>query len=147
MCLALPTLSSWPHLSGPRFYTEDLASGYDDQVAKRWTPTAGEERERRRVALALSDAEFLLPGTLAVRSYRCGKANCLCHVSDERMHGPYIQWTRSVEGKTVHRRLGEDQLEEYQPYFDEARRIKELVSKLETVTLRMVERDTRWEHT
>ena len=147
MCLALPTPSSWPHLSGPRLHTEDLASGNDDQVAKRWTPTAGEERERRRVALALSDAEFLLPGTLAVRSYRCGKANCACHVSDERMHGPYIQWTRSVEGKTVHRRLGEDQLEEYQPYFDEARRIKELVSKLETVTLRMVERDTRWEHT
>jgi hypothetical protein len=43
--------------------------------------------------------------------------------------------------------LGEDQLEEYQPNFDEARRIKELVSKLETVTLRMVERDARWEHT
>jgi hypothetical protein len=41
----------------------------------------------------------------------------------------------------VHRRLCED----YQPYFDEARRIKELLAKLETVTLRMVERDVRWE--
>lgn len=116
-------------------------------MAKRWTPTAAEERERRRAALALSGAGFLLPGTLAVRSYRCGKLNCACHVSDERMHGPYIQWTRSVEGKTVHRRLSEDQFKEYQPYFDEARRIKEFVSKLESVTLRMVERDTRWEQT
>ena len=114
-------------------------------MAKRWTPTAAEERERSRVALALSDAGFLLPGSLAVRSYRCGKSNCACHASDEKMHGPYIQWTRSVDAKTVHRRLSEDQLEEYQPYFDEARRIKELVSRLETVTLHMVERDARWE--
>ena len=107
-------------------------------------PTAAEERERRRVTTALSEAGFLLPGTLAVRSYRCGKPNCACHASDERMHGPYIQWTRSVEGKTVHRRLGEDQLEDYQPYFDEAKRIKELLAKLETITLRMVQRDVRW---
>ena len=114
-------------------------------MAKRWTPSAAEERERRRVAAALSDAGFLLPGSLAVRSYRCGKANCACHRAEDRMHGPYIQWTRSVEGKTVHRRLGTDQLEEYQPYFDEAIRIKELVTRLETVTLGMVERDARWQ--
>lgn len=61
------------------------------------------------------------------------------------MHGPYIQWTRSLEGKTVHRRLSEEQLEEYQGYFDEATRIKELLTKLETVTVSMVERDPRWE--
>jgi len=114
-------------------------------VAKRWTPTEAEKREIRRAATALADAGFMLPGTLAVRSYRCGKPNCACHTSDDRMHGPYIQWTRSVEGKTVHRRLSEDQLSEYQPYFDEARRIKEIVSKLETVTMRMVERDSRWD--
>lgn len=113
-------------------------------MKKRWTPTAADERERRRAALALSDAGFLLPGSLAVRTYRCGKSNCACHNSEEKMHGPYVQWTRSVEGKTLHRRLGEEQLEDYQPYFDEARRIKELVSKLETVTLRMVDRDDRW---
>ena len=113
-------------------------------MKKRGTPTAADERERRRVALALSEAGFLLPGSLAVRTYRCGKSNCACHTSDDKLHGPYVQWTRSVEGKTLHRRLGEDQLEDYQPYFDEARRIKELVSRLESVTLRMVDRDDRW---
>ncbi len=59
------------------------------------------------------------------------------------MHGPYVQWTCSVDGKTVHRRLSEHQLEKYQPYFDEAKRIKELVSKLEAVTSRIIERDER----
>lgn len=114
-------------------------------MPKRWTPSAAEERERRRVAAALCDAGFVLPGSLNVRSYRCGKANCACHRSEDKMHGPYIQWTRSLEGKTVHRRLSEEQLEEYQGYFDEATRIKELLTKLETVTVSMVERDPRWE--
>lgn len=89
----------------------------------------------------------MLPGTLAVRSYRCGKTNCACHTSEDRMHGPYIQWTRSLDGKTAHRRLSADQLEDYQPYFDEARRIKDLVTRLEAITLGMVERDDRWNAT
>lgn len=116
-------------------------------MVKRWTPTAAEERERQRVAAALSNAGFVLPGTLVVRSYRCGKSNCACHRSDDNMHGPYAQWTRSISGKTAHRRLSEDQLEAYQPYFDEAQRIKGLVSRLEAVTLELVERDPRWHST
>jgi hypothetical protein len=115
-------------------------------VPKRWTPSAAEERERGRVAAALCEAGFVLPGSLNVRSYRCGKANCACHRSEDKMHGPYIQWTRSLEGKTVHRRLSQEQLEEYQGYFDEAKRIKELLTRLEAVTVSMVDRDPRWEH-
>ena len=113
-------------------------------VPKRWTPSAAEERERARVATALGDAGFLLPGSLNVRSYRCGKANCACHHADAKLHGPYIQWTRSLESKTVHRRLSQAQLEDYQVYFDEAKRVKDLLSRLEAVTVSMVERDPRW---
>jgi hypothetical protein len=61
------------------------------------------------------------------------------------MHGPYIQWTRSVEGKTVHRRLSQEELEEFQPYFDEAKRLKELIATLEEVTMGIVERGARRE--
>jgi hypothetical protein len=92
------------------------------------------------VATALGDAGFLLPGSLNVRSYRCGKANCACHHADAKLHGPYIQWTRSLESKTVHRRLSQAQLED----FDEAKRVKDLLSRLEAVTVSMVERDPRW---
>jgi hypothetical protein len=113
-------------------------------VAKRWIPSAAEERERARVAAALGEAGFVLPGSLNVRSYRCGKANCACHHEDAKLHGPYIQWTRSLEGKTLHRRLSQEQLEEYRGYFDEAKRVKDLVSRLEAVTVSMVERDPRW---
>lgn len=86
----------------------------------------------------------MLPGSVAVRSYRCGKANCACHADPPRLHGPYIQWTRRVEGRTVHANLSEDQLADYQPFFDHASRLRALVEQLEELTLALVESDPRW---
>jgi len=40
--------------------------------------------------------------------------------------------------------LSQEQLEEYQGYFDEAKRVKDLLGRLEAVTVGMVERDPRW---
>ena len=51
------------------------------------------------------------------------------------LHGPYIQWTRAVGGKTVTKYLSEEQLERYQPWFDNARRLRKLVSELEEASL------------
>jgi hypothetical protein len=93
---------------------------------------------------SLGQAGFALPGSVAVRSYRCGKANCACHGDPPRLHGPYIQWSRSVGGRTVHRRLSEDQLADYQVLFDNARRLKEMMAELESLTLGIVEDDDRW---
>ncbi|MGH9069073.1 MAG: DUF6788 family protein, partial [Acidimicrobiales bacterium] len=55
------------------------------------------------------------------------------------LHGPYIQWTRTLNGKTVTRYLSGDQLARYQGWFDNARRLKEIVAKLEIASLHAVE--------
>jgi hypothetical protein len=98
------------------------------------------------LARELGRARFFLPGSVAVRSYRCGKPNCGCHGDPARLHGPYVQWSRSTGGRTVHRRMSEEQLADYGPLFDEARRLRGLLDELETLTQRIVERDTRWPH-
>jgi hypothetical protein len=113
-------------------------------MAKRWTgPSHAQRRAQEKLAKALSQVGFALPGSLAVRSYRCGKANCACHQSPPRLHGPYIQWSRRLGGKTVHVNLSADQLQDYQPFFDNARRLRELVEQLESLTLTLVENDPR----
>ena len=43
-------------------------------------------------------------------------------------------------------RMSEEQLADYGPLFEEARRLRALLDELETLTLRIVERDTRWPH-
>ncbi len=90
---------------------------------------------RRGLAEELGKLDGVLPGSVVVRRMRCGKAGCACKGDPPGLHGPYIQWTRTVAGKTVTRFLSEDELARYQPWFDNARRLKEIVAKLEIVSV------------
>lgn len=95
--------------------------------------------QQRRIAAALGEIGFALPGSLTVRAYRCGKASCRCRAQPPQLHGPYAFWTRKVDGKTVTRILSEDELTEYQPLFDNARKLRALVSELQELTLQLVD--------
>ena len=99
---------------------------------------------RRALAAALGEIDGALPGSVVVRRMRCGKATCACQTDPNARHGPYIQWTRTRDGKTVTRYLSQDQLERYQGWFDNARRLKELVVKLEIASLHAVEAAEGW---
>jgi hypothetical protein len=80
-----------------------------------------------------------LPGTLTVRAYACGKPGCRCHADPPRLHGPYAEWTRKIAGKTVTRRLTPAELAEYQPLFDNARKLRALLTELQDLTLQIIE--------
>jgi hypothetical protein len=113
-------------------------------VPKRWiTPTPAERRALARIAAELSGIGLVLPGSVAVRSYRCGKDNCACHAKPPRLHGPYHQWSRRAANKTVHVNLSPDQLADYQGFFDTYRRLRALVDELEALSLAVIERDPR----
>jgi hypothetical protein len=81
-----------------------------------------------------------LPGTLTVRSYACGKRRCRCHDAPQ-LHGPYAEWTRKIEGKTVTRRLTSEQLAAWQPLFDNARKMRDLLARIQDLTLQDVDAD------
>jgi hypothetical protein len=82
-----------------------------------------------------------LPGTLTVRSYACGKRRCRCHASPPELHGPYAEWTRKIAGKTVTRRLTPEQLAAWQPLFDNARKMRDLLAEIQDLTLQAVNAD------
>jgi len=104
-------------------------------------PTAAQRAARDRIAAQLADAGYALPGTLTVRAYACGKPNCRCHAGPPRLHGPYAEWTRKIGGKTVTRRLTPAELAEYQPLFDNAKKLRALVNELQDLTLKIIEPD------
>lgn len=99
------------------------------QPTKAWAAT------RAALAKSLGEIDGVLPGSVVVRRIPCGKPGCACKTGPDALHGPYIQWTRSVGGKTVTRYLSEQQLARYQPWFDNARRLNELVAKLEVASI------------
>ena len=75
---------------------------------------------------------------------RCGKPNCACHADPPRLHGPYITWTRKVSGKTITRRLTAEQLNRYQPWFDNNRRLRQLIAQLEALCLDTANQAEGW---
>jgi hypothetical protein len=95
------------------------------------------------ITARLAGAAFALPGTLADRMTRCGRANCRCHADPPRLHGPYHQWTRKKNGKTATRILTDEQLADYGPWFDNHKRLRELVAELEELSLAIAGADPR----
>jgi hypothetical protein len=111
------------------------------------SPTPAQQARASAIAAeiaALATAGFALPGTLADRMTRCGRPNCGCHADPPRLHGPYHQWTRKKDGKTATRILSDDQLADYQPWFDNHRRLRQLITELEALSLEIADADPRW---
>jgi hypothetical protein len=108
------------------------------------TPSAEQRRAQQRITRRLAGIGFALPGTITRRMMRCGKRRCRCKDDPPQLHGPYIQWTRTVDGKTVTKLLSEDQLIRYQSWFDSARELRELLAQLETVSIAAITRAEGW---
>ena len=102
-------------------------------------PGALQRQAQARIASDLAEIGFALPGSLVWRSSACGTPTCRCHGDPPALHGPYLTWTRAVAGKTVSRKISQNQQQIYQEWFDNARRLHRLVSELQTLSLQAFE--------
>jgi uncharacterized protein DUF6788 len=102
------------------------------------------EHRRRELVAEISELGFVLPGSLNVVTNRCGKPSCRCHADPPKLHGPYLTWTRKVSGKTVTRRLTTEQADRYRPWLTADRRLHELVTELQALSLQIAEQAEGW---
>ncbi|CAN5843117.1 hypothetical protein BH23ACT10_BH23ACT10_21140 [soil metagenome] len=107
-------------------------------------PDPAAQRTQQRIARQLATIDFALPGSIVERRMRCSTRGCRCRADPAQLHGTYIQWTRKVDGKTVTKLLSPEQLARYRPWLDNARRLRELVHDLETLTVDTVARAEGW---
>lgn len=91
------------------------------------------ERRYRELARQLADIGFIAAGSLAPRYNRCGTATCGCHGDPSRLHGPYWHWTAKVHGKTVNRRLGEQEARLYLEWIANDRQARALLTQMREV--------------
>lgn len=109
------------------------------------TPDRATRRARQRIARELARIDYALPGSVVERMMRCGSPRCArCKTDPPQLHGPYIQWSRKVNGKTVSKMLSPEQAARYQPWLDNARQLRELVTELEALTTQTVEHAEGW---
>lgn len=101
-------------------------------------------RQQQAIARRLGELGFALPGTITERTKSCGKPTCRCATDPDQRHGPYIQWTRTVDGTTVTKKLTRDQLDRYQPWFDNNRQLHELTTRLQAVSIKAIFEAEGW---
>jgi hypothetical protein len=102
------------------------------------------QRRREQLLSQITQLGPTLPGTLNTVMNRCGKARCACHADPPHLHGPYITWTRKIAGKTQTRRLTTEQADRYRPWFENNRRLRELISELEALSLKLAHDAEGW---
>jgi len=94
------------------------------------------ETLKRQVA----DLPPIRRGSVVRRFMPCGRPGCRCQASPPRLHGPYYQWTRKVQGKTVTVRINSRQAGLLRQWIHNARRLDGLVRQMERVSMRLTER-------
>ncbi|MHB8246511.1 MAG: DUF6788 family protein [Acidimicrobiales bacterium] len=92
------------------------------------------EAKYRSLTFELADLGFIISGSLVVRETTCGKPGCRCMGDPPQRHGPYFQWSRTLEGKTVTRRLNEDEAKLYREWIANRRRLKRIIAEMEKVS-------------
>jgi hypothetical protein len=110
------------------------------------TPVDAKRRQRQIVA-EIAKLDFCLPGSLVERTTRCGTPTCRCHTDPDRRHGPYPSWIRKVGSKSVTRTLSASQADHYRAWFDNTRRLRELVAELQTLSVEVITETEGWSDT
>lgn len=79
-----------------------------------------------------------------MRTTRCQNPGCHCRGEPPQLHGPYPTWTHKVGAKTVTRTLTPEQAERYQAWFDNARRLRALITELEQLSITSINEAEGW---
>lgn len=98
------------------------------------------QRDYRRLQLTLSRIGYFRRGTLLKRFMPCGKPGCACQATPPRLHGPYYQWTRKVDGKTVTVRLSSEQAEMLAGWIATGKELDRIVAEMEQLSLSLTDR-------
>ena len=81
---------------------------------------------------------YVVPGTLQKRQYSCGKPNCRC-MTQNILHGPYFQWTRKINGKTVNLNLDDESATLVKAWIQNNRKLRQLCRRLEKTSLAILQ--------
>ena len=91
------------------------------------------ERRYRELAGELSEIGLIASGSVTRRSTRCSTPGCRCHAEPPRLHGPYFQWTAKVGGKTVTRRLSEQEARIYEEWIANDRQLRNVLAEMREI--------------
>lgn len=100
---------------------------------------AAYQRRYRELAGQLAQVGYISAGTVLQRRTRCGTPGCRCQADPPRLHGPYWQWSATIEGKTVTRRLSESEARLYAEWIGNERQLQKLITQMRQIATQATE--------
>src|SRR5450755_4932629 len=97
------------------------------------------QQRYRELAAQLPTIGLIHPGSVTRRYTRCATPGCKCHAEPPQPHGPYYQWTAKNNGKTVTRRLTENEAQLYQEWIANDRRLRHLIQQMRQIAAKAAE--------
>jgi len=82
---------------------------------------------------------FVAPGSVIERHTVCGTPGCRCHGDPATRHGPYYQYSRKLDGKTLTRRLDAEQADLHREWIANRRRLDELTDQMDQLSRQATE--------
>jgi hypothetical protein len=102
----------------------------------------------RQILAELAEIGYALPGSIVQRNTACGRPGCRCQADPPELHGPYLSWIRKTAGRPTTRKLTPEQEQRYRPWFDNNRRLQdlvaELVAELQALSIKAAEAAEGW---
>jgi hypothetical protein len=92
------------------------------------------EQQLKDLAAELATVGFMSQGSVVCRHTRCANPGCRCHGDPAAPHGPYWQWSRAKDGKTITRRITEAQAALYKEWIANRRRALRIIAEIEEVS-------------
>jgi len=91
------------------------------------------QRRYHELTDQIRELGFIATGNVIERYTVCAAAGCHCHADPPARHGPYLQHTRKVAGKTITARLTPEQAQRYREQIANRRRLDELVAAMDQI--------------
>ena len=97
------------------------------------------ERTYHQLAAKLAKTGYLVQGTVVRQRLKCGNPNCACHKDPARRHGPYAYWTSKVAGRTVSRKLPDEEAQLYEQWIQNRRQLETILRQMRDVSKKVAQ--------
>ncbi len=97
-------------------------------------------RERSELERILLQNNRLIKGSVIQRFKTCGRTRCRC-ITENKPHGPYLYLSRSIQGKTRLKRIGQEEepwVTQAASNYREFRKARERVVKINATIMELL---------
>lgn len=106
-------------------------------------PHSRDQHRYQALQQLITEVGLIRRGSVVKRFMACGKPACRCQAAPPELHGPYYQWTRKVNGKTVTQRLTRNEAALIKKWIGNGRQLTKILNKMEKLSLRITDRMLR----